>query len=138
MSNHLNPYLNFNGNTKEAMEFYQSALGGNLTMVTFKQGGMPVEAADENKIMHATLANDQGFILMASDLPPGMPYNPGMNISISLSGDSEAELRGYWEKLSASAQITMPLEKAPWGDIFGMLTDKFGIPWMVNVVVAKR
>lgn len=138
MQTKLNPYIGFNGNTKEAMEFYKTVLGGNLTMTTFKEGGMPVEAADESKIMHAMLISEDGLTLMASDTPPGMPYTPGNNMSISLSGDNEQELRGYWEKLSTNATIVMPFEKAPWGDIFGMLTDKFGIQWMVNVAVAQH
>lgn len=138
MQTKLNPYLGFNGNAKEAMEFYQTVFGGNLTMSTFKEGGMPVEPADENKIMHAMLISEGGLTLMASDTPPGMPYNPGNNMSISLSGYNEQELRGYWEKLSAGANVMMPFEKAPWGDIFGMLTDKFGIQWMVNVVVGQH
>jgi PhnB protein len=62
-----------------------------------------------------------------------MPYNPGNTITVSLSGDQEAELRGYWDKLAQGASITMPLEKAPWGDTFGMLTDKFGTGWVVNI-----
>lgn len=138
MQTKLNPYIGFNGNTKEAMEFYKTIFGGNLTMTTFKEGGMPVESADESKIMHAMLISEDGLTLMASDTPPGMPYTPGNNISISLSGDNEQELRGYWEKLSTNATIVMPFEKAPWGDIFGMLTDKFGIQWMVNVAVGQH
>ena len=70
---------------------------------------------------------------MASDSPPGMPFQPGNSVSISLSGDDEKMLRGYWDKLSPSGSVTMPLEKAPWGDTFGMCTDKFGIQWLVNI-----
>ena len=85
--------------------------------------------------MHAMLETDSGFALMASDTPPGMgmELNPGDNISISLSGDDADELRGYWEKLSASGTVTMPLEKQMWGDEFGMCVDRFGIHWMVNI-----
>jgi PhnB protein len=83
--------------------------------------------------MHAMLEADNGITLMAADTPSGMEYHPGTNISISLSGDNEAELRSYWEKLLAGGTVTMPLEKAPWGDAFGMLTDKFGVQWLVNI-----
>ncbi len=138
MQTKLNPYIGFNGNAKEAMEFYQTVFGGKLTMSTFKEGGMPSEGTEGDKIMHAMIVTHAGLTLMASDTPPGMPYNPGNNMSISLSGYNEQELRGYWDKLSANATIVMPLEKAPWGDIFGMLTDKFGIQWMVNVVVGQH
>lgn len=137
MQTKLNPYLRFNGNTKEAMEFYKTVFGGNLTMSTFKQGGIPVEPADADKIMHAMIVTEGGLTLMASDTPPGMSYNPGNNVTISLSGDNEQELRGYWEKLSEGAQIGMPLDKAPWGDTFGMLTDRFGMYWMVNIMPKK-
>ena len=137
MNSKLNPYINFNGNAKEAMEFYKSVLGGALTMSTFKEGGMPHEPSEENKIMHAMLVAENGITLMASDTPKGWGYNSGTNISISLSGDDEAELKGYWDKLSAGAQIGQPLAAAPWGDIFGMLTDTFGIRWMVNIAGKK-
>ncbi len=83
------------------------------------------------------LVADNGIVLMASDTPSSMEYKPGTNVSISLSGDDEAELKGYWEKLSVGGKITMPLEKAPWGDIFGMFTDKFGIAWLVNIAPKK-
>jgi PhnB protein len=70
---------------------------------------------------------------MAADTPIKMEYRPGTNFSMSLSGDDEAELREYFEKLAEGGSVTMPLEKAPWGDIFGMCTDRFGISWLVNV-----
>lgn len=106
-------------------------------MSTFKDGGMPCDASDENKIMHAMLIAENGITLMASDAATGWPYNPGTNISISLSGDNEEELKGYWDKLSAGGKIDQPLVQAPWGDTFGMLTDKFGICWMVNIAGKK-
>ncbi len=137
MPNKLNPYISFKGNAKEALEFYKGVFGGELKMSTFKEGGAPVEGADADKIMHGMLVAANGMTIMASDTPPGMPYNPGTNISISLSGDGEEELKGYWEKLSAGATVRMPLDKAPWGDTFGMLTDKFGIDWLVNIAGKK-
>lgn len=79
------------------------------------------------------LESPQGFVLMAADVPPGMEHRPGNNIAISLSGDDAAEMRGYWDKLSAGGDVTMPLEKQVWGDEFGMCTDRFGISWMVNI-----
>jgi PhnB protein len=74
---------------------------------------------------------------MASDTPSGMEYRPGTNLSVSLSGENEAELTAYYQKLSAGGMVTMPLEKAIWGDSFGMFTDKFGIGWMVNILAPK-
>jgi PhnB protein len=83
--------------------------------------------------MHAMLEAENGITFMASDTPNNMEYRPGANISMSLNGDDEAELRGYFEKLCDGGMVTMPLEKAPWGDTFGMCTDKYGINWMVNI-----
>jgi PhnB protein len=132
MTSRLNPYLNFNANARDAMEFYQTVFGGKLDITTFKEG-MRDESENGDKIMHAALEADNGIMFMASDTPPGMEIPSGTNISMSLSGDNEEELRGYWDKLSESGTVTMPLEKAPWGDTFGMLVDKFGINWMVNI-----
>jgi PhnB protein len=133
----LNPYISFKDNAKEAMEFYKSVFGGTLTMSTFKEGGAPVGPADENKIMHSMLIVNNGMTLMGSDTPPTMKRTVGDNISLSLSGEDEKELKGYWDKLSEGANTSMPLSKAPWGDMFGMLIDKFGIPWLVNVNAKK-
>jgi len=137
MPSKLNPYISFDGRAKEAMEFYKNVLGGPLTLSTFKEGGAPVGPEDADKIMHAMLIADNGMTLMAADTPPGMTYNHGNDIGISLSGDNEEELKGYWTKLSDGAKITVPLDKAPWGDTFGMLTDKFGIGWLVNIAGKK-
>jgi len=137
MNSKLNPYISFNGNAKEAVEFYKGVFGGQLTTSTFKEGGAPVGPEDADKIMHAQLIADNGMTLMVSDTPPGMPYNAGTNISVSLSGDNETELKGYWDKLSQGAKISVAMDKAPWGDTFGMLTDKFGIGWLVNIAGKK-
>jgi PhnB protein len=133
MAMRLNPYVNFRNTARQAMEFYKSVLGGELTLSTFAQGGMPHEPAEADKIMHAQLETPKGFTLMGSDTPASMPYTPGTNYSVSLSGDDEAELRGYWEKLIVGGAVMVPLEKAPWGDSFGMAADKFGTNWMVNI-----
>jgi PhnB protein len=133
MQTRLNPYISFKDNAREAMEFYKSVFGGELALNTFKEGGMPHDPSEADKIMHAMLETDNGITFMASDTPTGMEHQEGSNISISLSGDNEEELKNYWEKLSEGGNVDMPLEKAPWGDSFGMLTDKFGIHWMVNI-----
>jgi PhnB protein len=128
----LNPYLSFDGDARQAMEFYRSVFGGELTMNTFGDFG----AADQpgaDKIMHAQLVADHGITLMASDTPPGMEHRPGGAMSVSLSGDDGDRLRDHWQKLSGDGTVTMPLEKQMWGDEFGMCTDRFGVPWMVNI-----
>ena len=139
MTTRLNPYLGFRDTARDAMDFYHSVFGGELTRNTFAELHASEDPAEQDKIMHSMLVTERGLVLMASDTPNSMDYTPGTNHSISLSGeqDDEAELRGYWEKLSAGANVTAPLEKAPWGDIFGMCTDKYGITWMVNIAGAQ-
>ena len=132
MPSRLNPYLNFDGNTREAMEFYKDVFGGELNINTFGEYG-EADPALADKTMHAQLETERGFTLMASDGPPGTELKFGDNISISLSGDDAGELRGYWDKLSDGGTVTMPLEKQMWGDEFGMCVDRFGLQWMVNI-----
>ena len=132
MASRLNPYIGFESSARQAMEFYREVFGGDLRVNTFGEYGSP-DAAEADKVMHAQLETDRGFTLMASDTPAGMQRNPGDNISISLSGDDGDQLRGWWEKLSDGGTVTMPLEKQMWGDEFGMCTDRFGVPWMVNI-----
>ena len=131
MASRLNPYISFPGTAREAMEFYEQVFGGTLNVSTF--GDFGGEAPNPEGVMHAMLETGSGFTLMASDMPPGMEHQPGNNITISLSGDDDEELRGYWERLSADGTVTMPLEKQMWGDVFGMCTDRFGVAWMVNI-----
>jgi PhnB protein len=136
MASRLNPYISFTDNAREAMEFYQSVFGGDLRVNTFGDFGGPADQAD--KVMHAMLESPGGLTLMAADTPPGMPHNPGNNITVSLSGEDADELRGYWNQLSSSGTVSMPLEKQMWGDEFGMCVDRFGIPWMVNITATPE
>lgn len=131
----LNPYLSFRGNAREAMEFYQSVFGGELAVSTFGEFQMPgITAEDADKIMHGQLTTPAGFTIMGSDTPPGMPFDDSSGgITVSVSGGDENELRGYWDGLADGGEITMPLEKAPWGDWFGQLNDRYGTPWMFNI-----
>jgi PhnB protein len=128
----LNPYLTFNGNARQAMEFYAGVFGGTLDVNTFGEYGAE-GSPDADRIMHALLETDAGYTIMGSDVMGDMEYQPVAGASISLSGDDGDLLRGYWEKLSAGGTVTMPMEKQAWGDEFGMCVDKFGVPWMVNV-----
>ncbi len=117
MTVRLNPYISFQGETREAMDFYRSVFGGELTVSTYGESGMTDDAAQADKVMHAQL-------------------DAGSQISISLSGDDEATLRRYWDGLVEGGSVTMPLERAPWGDSFGMCADRFGVNWMVNIAGA--
>ena len=132
MASRLNPYLSFDGNAREAMEFYQSVFGGDLTINTYGEFGAPDKSAAD-KIMHAQLETAEGYTLMGADTPPGADYRSGGSITVSLSGDPASPLREYWEKLADGGAVQVPLEKQMWGDHFGQLTDRFGTAWMVNI-----
>jgi PhnB protein len=132
MASRLNPYIQFQDNARQALEFYKDVFGGDLNVNTFADFGQP-DSPDADKIMHGQLETSSGYTLMASDTPAGMERSSGTNITVSLSGDDADELRGYWDKLSAGGTVTMPLEKQMWGDEFGMCVDRFGVPWMVNI-----
>ena len=137
MTSQLNPYLSFKDNTRQAMEFYQTVFGGKLEMMTFKQFNVSQDPAEDQKIMHAMLEAENGITFMAADMPNSFPYQAGASISMSLSGDNHAELQGYFDKLAAGGKIGDPLTQAPWGDTFGMVTDQFGVNWMVNIAAPK-
>jgi PhnB protein len=132
MASRLNPYLNFSGEARAAMEFYQGIFGGALRLNTFAEFGAQ-DSPDATNIMHGMLETDSGFTLMGADVPTGTELIVGTNFTVSLSGDDAAELRGYWEKLTVGGTIEVPLEKQMWGDEFGMGVDKFGVSWMVNI-----
>src|SRR5690348_2691936 len=132
MTARLNPYISFNGDARDAMEFYKSVLGGKLDLNTFGSLG-GAEGDDADKIMHAQLETDAGFTLMGADTPSHMEFTPGNTMTVSLSGDDGDQLRGYWEGLSEGGNVTVPLEKQMWGDEFGMVVDRFGVAWMVNI-----
>lgn len=136
----LNPYLNFRDTARQAIEFYHSVFGGALIVGTFGEFQMPVDSTEKDLVMHAQLETPGGLTLMASDTPTGMDFAEGSSVAVSLSGGTadEAELRGFWVGLSEGATITAPLERAPWGDLFGMLTDRFGTRWLVNIGDPKQ
>lgn len=131
----INTYLNFNGNTEEAFNFYKNAFGGEFAMLQ-RFGETPgcedMPTVEKDKIMHIALPIG-GNILMGTDVPEsrGKVQN-GTSMSISINTDSEQETRELFEKLSEGGNIEMPLDKMFWGALFGMFTDKFGIQWMVN------
>jgi PhnB protein len=134
MKTTLLPYLNFDGKTAEAMNFYQSIFGGELNLQTYGEAGMEEDAELGKRIIHADLRSEL-FSVMASDTHPehSPPMSIGNNIHLSIIGSDEDMLTQYFYKLSEDGSIYMPLEKQFWGDIFGSLTDKFGINWMVNI-----
>ena len=130
MTMQLNPSLTFPGTAGEAMDYYADVLGGTVRVMTFKDAGMDVPG-----VMHAALETPAGFHIFASDQFEGMGPDlvQGTNMQMSISGDDEPAMRGYWERLSAEGQVVMPLEKQMWGDVYGLVTDRFGISWHINI-----
>ena len=132
MTTVLNPYLAFEREAREAMNFYHGVFGGDLVVTTFAEGGMPHEPGDAGRIMHSQLTTAEGHTLMASDTPSTMRPSVG-DQQVSVSGDEPERLTRYWEALSEGARIVEPLMRAPWGDTFGMLVDRWGVTWMVSI-----
>ncbi|NKY41360.1 VOC family protein [Cellulomonas septica] len=128
----LNPYLNFRTGTREVMEFYQSVFGGELNVSTFADFGASQDPAEADLVMHSQLTTPD-LTLMAADVPARMELASGSTISVSLSGDDDAKLRGWYDALADGGTVLEPLTVAPWGDAFGMLIDKFGTTWLVNI-----
>ena len=124
----LNPYLNFDGNAREAIEFYQGVFGGELNVTEHE--GTPIPA---DGVMHGQLTTPEGFTLMAADNVPGMSEGQTPNGHLSLSGDESELLHGELDALAEGGHIDVPLEKAPWGDEFGQVKDKFDVNWLVNI-----
>jgi PhnB protein len=137
MQTRLNPYVNFIGNARQAMEYYKTIFGGSLKMSTLKDYHASQNPVEDDLIMHAELDSGRGVRFMASDTPERREYIPGNNITLTLSGDNEKQLRIYFQELSAGGTVTMPLEKAMWEDTFGMCIDRFGIGWLVNITARK-
>ncbi len=135
----LHPYLSFRDTAREAMEFYRSVFGGQLDVTAFGAFG-PVPPEDAGKVMHAQLVTDAGLTIFASDTAAGRPAPSGSSITLSVGGpaDDEAELRGWFAALADGGTVTMPLDVAPWGDTFGMVTDRFGTAWMVTITQRGR
>jgi PhnB protein len=134
MAMKLNPYLTFNGTAREAMTRYQEVLGGELRITAFSEFGM-VDGVDPDGVMHAQLETPAGFVLMASDTGPGFGEVSGDRDSVSISGtaDDGETLRGFFRGLADGGRVTMALETQVWGDEFGMVVDRFGIPWMISI-----
>jgi PhnB protein len=131
MTSRLNPYLNFNGNARAAMEFYRDVFGGELAVTMFADFGM--EGPDAERVMHSQLESEAGYTLMAADVMSTMEYQPMAGASVSISGDDSEVLHRYFEQLADGGTVTMPMAKQAWGDEFGMCVDRYGVPWLVNI-----
>lgn len=131
MTSILNPYLHFDGDARAALTFYHSLFGGELSVMTY--GDMGTEGDLATQVMHGQVSNPGGITLMASDGAPGESLVRGNASNLSLSGDDEAELRGWFEALAQGGEVHVPLEKQMWGDVFGQVQDRFGVIWLVNI-----
>jgi len=132
----LNPYLNFRGTAEEAMTFYQSVFGGELTKMTYAEmGGMGLPEEEQGWIMHSQLTTAAGQTLMGADVSSSHQEDFVQVAQIALSGAAadEPTLRGWFDQLADGGEVHVPLEKAPWGDWFGQCADRFGHIWLVNI-----
>jgi PhnB protein len=130
-------HLNFRGDARAALAFYQSVFGGEQMVVTYKDAGAVQNPAEANQVMWGQVAADNGFRIMAYDVPSRLGWNPGeIPVFVSVRGDAADEITGYWEKLAAGATILQALAPAGWSPLYGMLRDRFGITWVLDVEVA--
>ena len=138
----MHPYLNFNGNCEEAFQMYKEVLGGEIEFLG-RYSEMPAEVlesagdVDKDLVMHATLRTGAGDVLMGSDVGGDWANNftAGTNFSLSLNADSREHAESIFGALSEGGTVGMPMNDTFWGDYFGMLTDKFGINWMVSFAI---
>lgn len=136
MSNNLSPYVVFNGQAREALEFWQSVLGGDVRIMTFGDMGAPAEQLGDmpaDFVMHGQLTTTAGWTIMAADStkPGDEVVRGGMNLCVW--GSDEETLARQFEAMSSGGTVNMPLEKQMWGARYGDLTDKFGISWGFNI-----
>jgi PhnB protein len=132
-------HLNFRGTAREALDFYRSVFGGRVTAVTYKDTGNVQHESEADWVMWGEVVADNGFHVMAYDVPSALPWDRGANpFFVSVRGDDTDEIRARWAKLDQGATIVRPLEAAPWSPLYGMLTDRFGVTWVLDVAVPYR
>ncbi len=133
----LNPYLSFRGTAQEALEFYQSVLGGKLDIMRYDSiPGMMGDESEAAKVMHGYLETPDGMAIMGADIPNSMPDAADSTIggsAVCIWGTDEERTVAIWEGLAEGGKVNMPFEAAPWGDRFGDLTDRFGVRWMFSL-----
>lgn len=128
----LQVYFAFNGNCEEALNFYQYCFNGEITsLMRFADSPMPVDEQFKNRVLHSSFKAEELFF-MASDTMPGQPFNPGNQVSINVNCDSEDRQTEIFNRLSEGGVVPMPLQDTFWNARFGMVIDKYGIPWMLN------
>jgi PhnB protein len=127
-------HLNFRGNAGAALAFYQAAFDGQLTVVTYAQAGQAERAEEAGHVMWGQVTTDSDFRVMAFDVPASRPWHPGENaVFVAVAGSSAADITGPWDKLMEGGTVLQPLAPAQWSPLYGMLTDRFGITWIISV-----
>ncbi|MFM9607446.1 VOC family protein [Streptomyces niveiscabiei] len=127
-------HLNFRGTARRALDFYGSVFGGSALAVTYKDAGAVQDESEADWVMWGEVRADNGFHVMAYDVPSHLPWNQGENpFFVSVRGDDTAEVTALWEKLADGSTVVRPLEPAPWAPLYGMLTDRFGVTWVLDV-----
>jgi PhnB protein len=130
------PHLNLRGNAREALEFYRSAFGGEVALITYADMGNP-EPATADRIVWGQVTSADGFRIMAYDVYPHLPWDQGQDpFFVSVRGTDAAQLQGYWDRLSEGATIRQPLQPSAWAPLYGQLTDRFGITWVMDIAPA--
>lgn len=127
-------HLNFRGDARAALAFYQSVFGGSQMVVSYKDAGNVQDAAEAEQVMWGQVTADNGFRVMAYDVPSRMAWNAGeIPFFVSVRGNDPDEITGFWGKLSDGATIVQPLAPAGWSPLYGMLKDRFGVTWVLDV-----
>ena len=130
-------HLNFRGQARAALELYRDVFGGELVAVTYEQGGAVTDPAEAQQVLWGQVESPAGFRVMAFDVPAHTAYEPGVNpVYVSVRGTDADELRGYWDGLADGADVRVPLAASPWSPLYGMLTDRFGVVWVLDLEVA--
>ncbi len=128
-------HLNFRGDARAALAFYQTVFGGDQMLISYADAHAVQNPAEADQVMWGQVAAKNGFRIMAYDVPSAMPWNPGeIPFFVSVRGADAAEITLYWEKLCEGSAIVRPLEPAPWAPLYGMVRDRFGITWVLDVV----
>ena len=139
MSINVTNHLNFRGAARSALEFYQSVFGGDIAIVTYKDANNVQDPSEADQVMWGQVAVENGFRVMAYDVPSRMAWDEGKNaFFVSIRGNSAPELTGLWDKLSAGATVSQPLASSGWSPLYGMLKDRFGITWVLDLAVEYK
>jgi len=130
-------HLNFRGDARAALEFYQSVFGGQLVALSYADAQRETTPAEADHVLFGSVTSDEGFRIMAFDVLAGRAYDPGtIPVFVSVRVTDAAAITGYWEKLVDGGTIVEPIGPSQWSPLYGMLTDRFGVTWVLDVEVA--